>query len=242
MDTAVRRRRIASALAVGGTVVIAVAAAVACSGGLPDGTVAGETAAVDEVTGTAARTLESSDAPSPVTSAAIGENAPAETPPVHDSTRVSVATDDEMHENRTGDRAVATAGGATAGQASGPASVETEHSGPPDPDPGGIGDGAPVDGSAPVPPITASTEPTSAGVAGHPPVDTGEEAGAGEQAELATAAEDTGSETAESGFAVDVSEDVPDFAMLDIATGSTVSLRSVVTGRTPLLFWFWSPL
>ena len=39
-----------------------------------------------------------------------------------------------------------------------------------------------------------------------------------------------------------VSEDVPDIGLLDLASGSTVSLRSVVTGDTPLLFWFWSPL
>ena len=39
-----------------------------------------------------------------------------------------------------------------------------------------------------------------------------------------------------------VSEDVPDLAMVDLSSGSTVSLRSVVSGATPLLFWFWSPL
>lgn len=39
-----------------------------------------------------------------------------------------------------------------------------------------------------------------------------------------------------------VSEDVPDIEMLDVSTGATVSLRAVVTGATPLLFWFWSPL
>ena len=41
---------------------------------------------------------------------------------------------------------------------------------------------------------------------------------------------------------VTVSEDVPDIAMLDLAAGSMVSLRSVVAGEAPLLFWFWSPL
>ena len=39
-----------------------------------------------------------------------------------------------------------------------------------------------------------------------------------------------------------VSEDVPDLAMVDLSSGSTVSLRSVVSGEAPLLFWFWSPL
>ncbi len=38
------------------------------------------------------------------------------------------------------------------------------------------------------------------------------------------------------------SDGVPDLAMVDLSTGSTVSLRSVVSGETPLLFWFWSPL
>ena len=39
-----------------------------------------------------------------------------------------------------------------------------------------------------------------------------------------------------------VSEDVPDRDMIDIHTGATVNLRSVVKGDKPLLFWFWSPL
>ncbi len=39
-----------------------------------------------------------------------------------------------------------------------------------------------------------------------------------------------------------VSPDVPDIEMIDLSSGSTVSLRSVVSGETPLLFWFWSPL
>ncbi len=39
----------------------------------------------------------------------------------------------------------------------------------------------------------------------------------------------------------EVSEDVPDIEMLDAATGEQVNLRSVVTGDTALMFWFWSP-
>ncbi len=39
-----------------------------------------------------------------------------------------------------------------------------------------------------------------------------------------------------------VSEDVPNRDMIDIHTGATVNLRSVVKGDKPLLFWFWSPL
>ncbi len=38
-----------------------------------------------------------------------------------------------------------------------------------------------------------------------------------------------------------VSEDVLDFDMVDVHTGEAANIRSVVTGRTPLLFWLWSP-
>ena len=37
------------------------------------------------------------------------------------------------------------------------------------------------------------------------------------------------------------SRDVLDFDMIDASTGATVNLRSVVNGRTPLLFWLYSP-
>ena len=40
---------------------------------------------------------------------------------------------------------------------------------------------------------------------------------------------------------VQVDEDVPDVEMIDLSTGATVNLRSLVTGDKPLLFWFWSP-
>ena len=39
----------------------------------------------------------------------------------------------------------------------------------------------------------------------------------------------------------EISDDVPDIEMFDAATGELVSLRSVVKGEKPLLFWFWSP-
>ena len=29
--------------------------------------------------------------------------------------------------------------------------------------------------------------------------------------------------------------------MVDVHTGETVNLQAVVTGDTPLLFWFWAP-
>ena len=38
-----------------------------------------------------------------------------------------------------------------------------------------------------------------------------------------------------------ISDDVPDIEMFDAATGELVSLRSVVKGEKPLMFWFWSP-
>ena len=47
--------------------------------------------------------------------------------------------------------------------------------------------------------------------------------------------------TTEAPTAIEISDDVPDIAMFDAATGATVSLRSVVKGEKPLMFWFWSP-
>lgn len=35
--------------------------------------------------------------------------------------------------------------------------------------------------------------------------------------------------------------DVPDLQMINVHTGTTVDLQSVVDGQTPLLFWFWAP-
>ena len=40
---------------------------------------------------------------------------------------------------------------------------------------------------------------------------------------------------------IDISDDVPDIEMFDAASGELVSLRSVVKGEKPLMFWFWSP-
>lgn len=104
------------------------------------------------------------------------------------------------------------------------------------------GDGAPVESAVPSPPAVASITTTSAGVAAEPRVGTSEEVGAAVEPELESAPDDAKSEVAGTGPAVDLSEDVPDLAMTDLSSGSTVSLRSVVTGSTPLLLWFWSPL
>ena len=38
-----------------------------------------------------------------------------------------------------------------------------------------------------------------------------------------------------------VSADVPDLEMVDVATGGSVRLVSLVTGDKPLLLWFWAP-
>ena len=35
--------------------------------------------------------------------------------------------------------------------------------------------------------------------------------------------------------------DVPDLQMINVHTGTTLDLQSVVDGQTPLLFWFWAP-
>ena len=35
--------------------------------------------------------------------------------------------------------------------------------------------------------------------------------------------------------------DVPDLDMINVHTGETVNLLSLVSGRTPLLLWFWAP-
>ena len=40
---------------------------------------------------------------------------------------------------------------------------------------------------------------------------------------------------------VEISDDVPNVDLIDISTGDTVNLRSLVTGEKPLLLWFLSP-
>ena len=41
--------------------------------------------------------------------------------------------------------------------------------------------------------------------------------------------------------AIEISDDVPDIQMFDVSTAALISLRSVVKGGKPLMFWFWSP-
>ena len=57
----------------------------------------------------------------------------------------------------------------------------------------------------------------------------------------ASAADPEPASTDEEPGAVQVSDDLLDFDTIDVHTGETVNIRSVVTGETPLLFWLWSP-
>ena len=40
---------------------------------------------------------------------------------------------------------------------------------------------------------------------------------------------------------INTTGDVPDLDMIDVYTGATVNLRSLVDNTKPLLFWFWTP-
>ena len=40
---------------------------------------------------------------------------------------------------------------------------------------------------------------------------------------------------------INTTGDVPDIDMIDVSTGATVNLRSMVDNTKPLLFWFWAP-
>ena len=62
-----------------------------------------------------------------------------------------------------------------------------------------------------------------------------------EESSTASTAADP-SETAGTGSAVAAGPgDVPDLQMINVHTGATVDLQSVVDGQMPLLFWFWAP-
>ena len=51
----------------------------------------------------------------------------------------------------------------------------------------------------------------------------------------------TGTDVAASDAPASPSGDVPDLDMVSVYTGETVNLQSLVSGETPLLFWFWAP-
>ncbi len=78
-----------------------------------------------------------------------------------------------------------------------------------------------------------------AGTTDSGPVDTAQ--GTGSPPEEHPEQDDPPAEGDEQSGAVSISADVPDFDMVDVHSGETVNLRSVVTGETPLLFWLWSP-
>lgn len=51
----------------------------------------------------------------------------------------------------------------------------------------------------------------------------------------------TGTDVAASDVAASPAGDVPDLDMVSVYTGEIVNLQSLVSGETPLLFWFWAP-
>ena len=67
------------------------------------------------------------------------------------------------------------------------------------------------------------------------------EAGGEETSDGIAAAEGSGGGTDGGPATVAVSADVPDLEMVDVATGGSVRLVSLVTGDKPLLLWFWAP-
>ena len=92
---------------------------------------------------------------------------------------------------------------------------------------------APAAGGTDSSPTTAPAETAAASEAQAPT-----EAGGGE----AAGSEDSGTDGTGGGpAAVAVSADVPALEMIDVATGGSVRLVSLVTGDKPLLLWFWAP-
>ena len=54
-------------------------------------------------------------------------------------------------------------------------------------------------------------------------------------------AETESDDPAETAAPLQVSADVPDLELIDVATGSEVQLRSLFPSDTPVLLWFWAP-
>ena len=48
--------------------------------------------------------------------------------------------------------------------------------------------------------------------------------------------------TSEAPTVVEISDEIPDYDMIDVHTGDTVNLRRVDKGDKPLLSWFWATL
>ena len=215
--------------AAAGAVALIVGVAVACGGdGAATGTVPAEIVAVDEAPGTAVAVVEN-DGGSPAPPVGLtGGDETVDTAPSRSEVNepAAVDTDDDAPGDTAVEGAASDGGVAAGGAPADSGSVVTEQAGPDDA------------GSA----AAGATAPAPAAATDHPPVDTGEDAATGAAFPPDAPAADGSGSAAVAGEEVVVSADVPDLAMVDVSTGSTVSLRSVVTGRTPLLFWFWSPL
>lgn len=82
--------------------------------------------------------------------------------------------------------------------------------------------------------VTASPDEETATTGAEPTTTT-------EAAAVTTTTTQPPTTTTQAPVAVEISDDVPDIRMFDTATGDLVSLRSVVKGEKPLMFWFWSP-
>ena len=105
---------------------------------------------------------------------------------------------------------------------------------------GGCGGGSGSEGSG----TADSSSATAAGGADSSPTAAPAETGAAAepQAPAEPGGDQPDSEGASAnGAAVAVSADVPDLEMVDVASGSSVRLASLVTGDKPLLLWFWAP-
>lgn len=101
--------------------------------------------------------------------------------------------------------------------------------------------------SSTVPDSTPASTSVSAGPDNSPTTTVAPEEPAGNEAEPTTTRVEASTTqapttTTQSETVVAISDDVPDYDMIDVYTGDTVNLRTVVKGDKPLLFWFWSPL
>ena len=108
---------------------------------------------------------------------------------------------------------------------------------------------------------TTVVEPTGTEAARDAPADAADAAAQDESSTSSAAAPETspttedgapeaGAETADEGTTDDSAApvpalagpgDVPDLDVVNVDTGETVNLQTLVTGQTPLLFWFWAP-
>ena len=62
-----------------------------------------------------------------------------------------------------------------------------------------------------------------------------------DDANTATESASTATDAAAADSPASAAGDVPDLDMVSVYTGETVNLQSLVSGQTPLLFWFWAP-